>query len=186
MAKQPNWDAIRAEYLKGGISYRSLASKHRVNPSTLEKRAKRESWAEQLRQTSGMVAAELPAKVAEIVLTEASAWVAETLDIAGELRANLRDAIKRDRIQIVSTPFGPKEIPIPVLNTAQDIKALASALADIDKTARQALGLDKDKEDNATVPAELASIARAGGLEQPAFVPPPSGADGDPFQPDAL
>jgi len=152
MAKGPNWAAIKAEYLKGGTSYRKLADKHGVARRTLEDRAKSEDWAGQRGQVRGKVVAEMPAKVAEVVLNEAAAWVAETLTIAKELRQELKDSIKGEQIRIASTPLGPKLINLPTLNTAQDIKALASALADIDKTARQALGLDK--ADKAADPEE--------------------------------
>lgn len=40
-----DWLAIRAEYLKGGISQRKLAEKHNVSYNTLKERAKKEEWA---------------------------------------------------------------------------------------------------------------------------------------------
>jgi hypothetical protein len=40
-----NWDAIRAEYIGGGISQRKLAAKHGVNEGTLLQKAHDEGWA---------------------------------------------------------------------------------------------------------------------------------------------
>lgn len=185
MAKEPNWKAIKAEYLKGGTSYRKLAAKYKVNESTLTKRAIRESWSDGLQQTSSMVAAEMPAKVAEVILDEAADWVRETLSIAKDLRQELKNSIKGEQIRIASTPIGPKLISLPTLNTAQDIKALASALADIDKTARQALGLDKkdEQQQSQSIDPALAALAN-GGASQPSpgvFTPP--GAEPDSREP---
>ena len=39
-----DWKKIKAEYIKGGISYRELAKKHGVSPTTLTKTAIREGW----------------------------------------------------------------------------------------------------------------------------------------------
>ena len=43
--KKPDWDAIEAEYIAGGISQRELAKKHGVSFSTLKDRANRNAWA---------------------------------------------------------------------------------------------------------------------------------------------
>lgn len=42
----PDWAAIRAEYIGGGISYRDLAKKHGVSVTTLSVRASQEGWAQ--------------------------------------------------------------------------------------------------------------------------------------------
>lgn len=55
----PNWDRIKADYLKGGTSYAKLAEKYHVSKRTLEDRARRESWADELRQVRGEVVAEI-------------------------------------------------------------------------------------------------------------------------------
>lgn len=42
--KKPDWNAIRAEYIAGGISQRALADKYKVSATTLMKRANAEKW----------------------------------------------------------------------------------------------------------------------------------------------
>ena len=42
--KKPDWNAIKAEYIGGGISQRDLAKKHKVSENTLMVRANREGW----------------------------------------------------------------------------------------------------------------------------------------------
>ena len=44
-----DWDAIRSEYLAGGISQRALAGKHGVSYGALRQRAARENWSAQRR-----------------------------------------------------------------------------------------------------------------------------------------
>ena len=39
-----DWNAIRAEYIGGGTSYRKLAEKHQVSFMVLKTRAKKEDW----------------------------------------------------------------------------------------------------------------------------------------------
>lgn len=39
-----DWNAIRAEYIGGGISQRALAAKHGISPDALMQKANREGW----------------------------------------------------------------------------------------------------------------------------------------------
>ena len=45
-----DWDAMRTEYIQGGVSYRELAAKYGVPLPTLAERAKAEKWVELRRQ----------------------------------------------------------------------------------------------------------------------------------------
>lgn len=42
-----DWDALRAEYIAGGISYRELARKHKASEAYLMRKACREHWKQQ-------------------------------------------------------------------------------------------------------------------------------------------
>ena len=44
MAHQPDWGAMRTEYIGGRTSYRKLAKKYSVSLKTLSDRASREGW----------------------------------------------------------------------------------------------------------------------------------------------
>lgn len=46
MDQETNWEEIRNEYLRGGVSYRDLAAKWGVSLRTLADRAKAEKWVE--------------------------------------------------------------------------------------------------------------------------------------------
>ena len=48
----PDWKKIKAEYIRGRTSYRKLAEKYGVSPSTLSKKAMMEKWADLRKETS--------------------------------------------------------------------------------------------------------------------------------------
>ena len=82
-----DWNAIRAEYIGGGISQRKLAEKYDVPWPTLRDRAKRESWqkeAEAARYNSVTKAVQATAETA-----------ADNATIAAELKKRLLLRLKR-------------------------------------------------------------------------------------------
>lgn len=60
---KPDWEAIKAEYIQGGISQQKLAEKHGVHRSTLHRRMVKEGW-QQLQEDAAKRAGE---KLVEIV-----------------------------------------------------------------------------------------------------------------------
>lgn len=54
-----DWNAIKAEYIAGGTSYRKLAEKYKVSRTTLERKAKDEKWSELRRQAEGKAEAKI-------------------------------------------------------------------------------------------------------------------------------
>lgn len=62
----PNWKKIKAEYIKGGISQRALASKYGVSFSTVERRARLEKWTELRAESEGKATEKLIQKTADI------------------------------------------------------------------------------------------------------------------------
>ena len=63
--KPPNWAAIEAEYLAGGVSYQALADKHGVSKRTVERRGIAGDWGSRSRQVVGAVSASLPGRIAD-------------------------------------------------------------------------------------------------------------------------
>ena len=59
-----DWAKIKAEYLRDGTSYRKLADKHKVSPSTLYRRMRKEKWADLRKQKESKVNAKLADSVA--------------------------------------------------------------------------------------------------------------------------
>jgi transposase-like protein len=145
MTRPPNWTKIKAEYLKGGVSYRQLAEKHGVSARTIERRASSESWAAACREVVGSVSAELPARIAGEILDESAAWVAESLRMARQLRAEVWAKRSGSQTKIVASPAGPIRMDLPLVNEAKDLRAYVAALLDVDKLGRVALGIDATK-----------------------------------------
>jgi hypothetical protein len=67
--KKPNWDAIKAEYLKG-IPAPELAQRYKVNLATLKSKASREKWGRDRNEIATIVQLETPRKIADTVLSE--------------------------------------------------------------------------------------------------------------------
>jgi transposase-like protein len=59
MSNKPDWPSIKAEYIGGTVSMRSLAERHGICFSTLSKRAKREAWHASRQRRTALAAAGL-------------------------------------------------------------------------------------------------------------------------------
>lgn len=82
-----DWNAIRAEYIGGGISQRKLAAKHKVSVDALLKRANKEHWKQDKEKASNKAAIKAQQKVAVAVADNAS--------IAEDLKKRLLLRLKR-------------------------------------------------------------------------------------------
>ena len=69
--KRVDWNAIRAEYISGGISQRQLAKKHGVSFNTLKYKAQAEGWESRRQETYHNITTSLPQKVAEATIDTA-------------------------------------------------------------------------------------------------------------------
>ena len=63
--KRIDWNAIRAEYIGGGTSYRKLAEKYQVSFMVLKTRAKKEDWPGLRTQAEHKASTEATQKTAE-------------------------------------------------------------------------------------------------------------------------
>ena len=98
MAGKPNWDAIKAEYIAGGISYRDLAKKYGVSYSQINARSKREGWiksrdrcqAKATTKAIDIVAAQKARSLANIML--GADRLADRIAANSQMLDNARDA----------------------------------------------------------------------------------------------
>ena len=79
--KRIDWNAIRAEYIGGGISQRKLAAKYGVSWRTLQDRAKREGWSEAKDDTR--------AKAVSITCQKAAEAAADNATIAENIKKTM-------------------------------------------------------------------------------------------------
>ena len=79
--KRIDWNAIRAEYIGGGTSYRKLAERHQVSFMVLKTRAKKEDWPGLRTQAEHKASTEATQK--------AAAAAADNAVIAAEIKKRL-------------------------------------------------------------------------------------------------
>lgn len=60
-----NWDAIKTEYIAGGISLRELARKHNVKENAVMTKARREAWNDQRKEVERKATAKRTQKLAD-------------------------------------------------------------------------------------------------------------------------
>lgn len=85
--KRIDWNAIRAEYIGGGISYRKLAAKYGVSFNTLKDRAVTEGWSNKRENAHNRATTEAQQKTADAA--------AENATIAAEVQKRLLLRLKR-------------------------------------------------------------------------------------------
>lgn len=85
--KRVDWNAIRAEYIGGGISQRKLAKKYGVSDTTLMKKANAEGWHKLREKAESKSTAQAQQKTAEVA--------ADNAVIAADIKRRLLLRLKR-------------------------------------------------------------------------------------------
>ena len=83
-----DWNAIKAEYIAGGTSYRKLAAKYRVSRDTLNRRAIAEQWLKQREETK--------AKTTAIIQQKTAASAADNAATAQRIKAKLLARLEKE------------------------------------------------------------------------------------------
>lgn len=112
----PNWKKIKAEYVRGGISQRQLASKYGVSFSTIERRARLEKWTalrsaceekadEKLIQKTADVQADVAARLMQMQNEAALILYGSLLETArkfpkGVGTKNVRETVEKKKLTI--------------------------------------------------------------------------------------
>lgn len=150
----PDWKAIKAEYIRGGTSYRKLAEKHGVSFNTLKTVAIREKWTDLRQQTSNTATTKLVDRIGG----QQASQSAKIIDVADKLLDKLNQAI--DRIGELNTR-SLKDIT-SALKDLKDIKGYKSAIdlkeqeARIAKLEKEAQAESKqDNEIKVTIDSDL-------------------------------
>ena len=92
-----DWLAIKTEYINGGISYRKLAEKHGVSPSSLMQRAAKDGWAKEREQQHSKTEAKAKQKTAEKISDALSDAAADEVSIKSRIRLKIYREIE-DRL----------------------------------------------------------------------------------------
>lgn len=119
-----DWEAMRNEYIQGGITYRQLAAKYGVPLRTLGQHAKDEKWVEMKQQASDKAAT-----MAVEAAARAKADMAEKIySAAGLMLDKVIDSAKS-------------------VKTAKDIRMLTAAIKDIRDIAGVQSEADKQEQE---------------------------------------
>jgi len=85
-----DWKKIKAEYIRGGTSYRKLAKKHGVSLNTLTKKAVSEKWADLRKQKYS----ESTAKMVDQIASQEAKKAVDLSDIAELIASKIREGIE--------------------------------------------------------------------------------------------
>ena len=130
-----DWKRIKAEYIAGGTSYRKLAEKYGVSPTTLTKVAGREGWVEARQQAE----TKKTAKMIEAVSSKEAKRAVDITVVADKLLEKVASMIDN-----LETPTQIKEISTAIKNI-KDIKGFKSD-ADMREQEARIRNLEKQCE----------------------------------------
>ena len=86
-----DWKKLKAEYIKGGTSYRKLAEKHNVSFHTLRKQAAKENW----KALRDEVTAKSVTKIIEIESDNQAERMKRLLTVSDKLLLAVEDAVEK-------------------------------------------------------------------------------------------
>ena len=137
---EPNWKKIKAEYIRGGTSYKKLSEKYGISQSTIRKVAAKEKWVE-LRNKSGT---KRDMKIAESVAKKEAEKFHKILSVTDLLLDKIEEKVKAGDILIESRDF---KALTAALKDIKDIKTVKTDL-DIEEQKARIAKLKKDTEDD--------------------------------------
>ena len=135
-----DWKKLRAEYIKGGTSYRKLADKYDVSFHTLRKQAAKENW----KALRDEVATKTVTKIVEIESDRQAERMKRLLTVSDMLLDAVEDAVSKfqaeelllDRTALKSLSGTIKDIKdIQSLKTSLDIEEQKARIAILKKQA---------------------------------------------------
>lgn len=121
-----DWKKIKAEYIRGGVSYRKLAEKYSVSFSVLRKRAASEKWTD-LRNKKGT---KRDTEIVDIFASQEAKKTVTLSSIAEKLAKTIDEGIESGKF-----------IQLP-----QDIRYIASALRDLKELRGEKLQREAEEQ----------------------------------------
>lgn len=179
-----DWDAMRTEYIQGGVSYRELAAKYGVPFPTLADRARAEKWVELRKQAHDKAitktvetVAKQNAKVDDRINRLANRLIDKLEKAVDELdvkTVTMKTTMKTGAAK-VTTEYKKldkeKEGPVDkgglqqLTNTLRDLKAILDVRSELDRQEQEArianLRRQAEKDDG----ADSVTVTLEGGLE---------------------
>ena len=130
-----DWSKIRAEYIKGGTSYRKLAEKYDANLSVLKRIAKEENWVGLREQCKAKAAT----KIVEIESTKQADRMKRLLTVSDKLLAAVEDAVEQFQAGELMLEKGALKSLSGTIKDIKDIQSLKTELDIEEQKARIAI-----------------------------------------------
>ena len=143
-----DWKKLRAEYIKGGTSYRKLAEKHNVSFHTLRKQAAKENW----KALKDEVATKTVTKIVEIESDQQAERMKRLLTVSDKLLMAVEDAVEQFQAGELLLDKGALKSLSGTIKDIKDIQSIKTELDIEEQKARiailkkQAESDDIDKE----------------------------------------
>lgn len=131
-----SWSKIKAEYIAGGTSYRKLAKKYGVSPTTLTKVAGREGWVEERHRAE----IKKTSKIVDAVSAKEARKAVDIVDVADKLLDKISELAETMVIDTSSL----KQLT-SALKDLKDIKGYKSA-KDLEEQEARIARLQRDAE----------------------------------------
>ena len=140
-----DWKRIKAEYLAGGTSYRKLAEKYGVSPTTLTKVAIREGWVEARHQAE----IKKTSRIIDSVSEKEAKKAVDIIDVADKLLDKMSELMET---MVVDTQSF-KQLT-SALKDLKDIKGYKSAIDLKEQEARiEKLRKECERDDEKNLPS---------------------------------
>lgn len=153
----PDYKMIKAEYIRGGTSYRKLAEKYGVSLSSITRRSKSEKWADLRKQSENRA----NTKIVESVASQQAKRVDMFESISDKLLKMISDGIDDGSIAVTGRGF--RDIT-GALKDLREIKGLKSEL-DMQEQIARIEKLRKDAQDESVEDKTIKVIIGDGAEE---------------------
>lgn len=154
-----DWNRLKAEYIKGGISYRKLADKHKVPFHTLRKQAAKEKW----REARDECVAKTATKIIEAESDKQAQRYERLLKVSDDLLAVVEDAVRSFQVGELALD---KSALKSLSGTIKDIKDIQNIKTELDIAEQKARIKNLQKQAEADDGAVEVSVVFGNGEEK--------------------
>ena len=130
-----DWKKLKAEYIKGGTSYRKLAEKHNVSFHTLRKQAAKENW----KALRDEVTAKSVTKIIEIESDNQAERMKRLLTVSDKLLLAVEDAVEKFQAGELKLDKGALKSLSGTIKDIKDIQNIKTQLDIEEQKARIAI-----------------------------------------------
>ena len=130
-----DWKKLRAEYIKGGTSYRKLAEKYNVSFHTLRKQAAKENW----KALRDEVASKTVTKIVEIESTNQAERMKRLLTVSDKLLSAVEEAVEQFQAGELLLDKGALKALSGTIKDIKDIQSIKTELDIEEQKARIAI-----------------------------------------------